>query len=105
VHSVGQLYSIRSKFSSKPDVENRVLDYYKACLHVSVHRTVKAPIPVAVRFKLQVCGCSLAGIAGSNLAGRMDLCYECCALSDLSATGRSLVQKSIIECVCVCICS
>jgi hypothetical protein len=32
------------------------------------------PIPVAVRPKAWVCGSSLAGIAGSNLAGGMDVC-------------------------------
>jgi hypothetical protein len=40
----------------------------------------KAPIPVAARFKACVCGRSLAGIAGSNAAGDMDvflLCFLC----------------------------
>jgi hypothetical protein len=31
-------------------------------------------IPVAVRFKAWFYGCSLAGIAGSNPAGGMDVC-------------------------------
>ena len=39
------------------------------------------PIPVAARSKDWVCGCSLAGIAGSNSAGVMDICRECCVLS------------------------
>ena len=32
------------------------------------------PIPVAARTKAWVCGSSLAGIAGSNPAGSMDVC-------------------------------
>ena len=44
----------------------------------------KAPIPVPVRSKAWVCGCSLAGIAGSNPAEGMDVCCECCVLSDRS---------------------
>jgi len=36
-----------------------------------------APIPVAARSKACVCGRSLAGIAGSNLAGGMDVCLLC----------------------------
>jgi hypothetical protein len=94
--------TIRNKLFNKPDVENRTVDYYKACLHILVHRTVKVPIPAAARFKLQVCGRSLAGIAGSNPAGRMDVCHEWCVLSELSAIGLSLAQRSPTECVCVC---
>jgi hypothetical protein len=35
------------------------------------------PIPVATRSKSRVCGCSLAGIAGSNPARGMDVCLLC----------------------------
>ena len=31
-------------------------------------------LPVAEQSKVRVCGCSLAGIAGSNPAGGMDVC-------------------------------
>jgi hypothetical protein len=31
-------------------------------------------IPVAARSKVWTCGCSLAGIVGSNPAGGMDVC-------------------------------
>jgi uncharacterized membrane protein len=34
----------------------------------------KEPIPVAVRSKAWVCGCSIAGLVGSNPAGEMDVC-------------------------------
>ena len=38
---------------------------------------------MAMRSKARVCGCSLAGIAGSNVAGGIDVCLfcECCVLS------------------------
>jgi hypothetical protein len=32
---------------------------------------------VAARFKAKVCGCSVAGIAGSNLAEDIDVCLLC----------------------------
>jgi hypothetical protein len=33
------------------------------------------PIPVAVPFKAWICGRSIAGIAGSNPTGGMDVCF------------------------------
>jgi len=51
-------------------------------------------VPVAARSKAWVCCHSLPGVAGSNHAGeRMSVCGECCVLSEVSATGRSLVQS------------
>ena len=44
------------------------------------------PIPVAARSEAWVCGRSLAGIVGSNPAGGMDVCVECCQV-EVSATG------------------
>jgi hypothetical protein len=35
------------------------------------------PIPVAERSKASVCSRSLAGVAGSNPAGGMDICVVC----------------------------
>ena len=35
-------------------------------------------IPVAKRSQARACGLSLAGIAGSNPAGGMDVCVLCC---------------------------
>jgi len=44
------------------------------------------PIPVAARSKAWICDSSLAGIAGSNLTGGVDVClFECRELS-----GRGL---------------
>jgi hypothetical protein len=54
--------------------------------------------PAAARSKAWVCGRSLAGIVGSNPAGGMDVCCECCVLSEVSASGWSLVQRSPSEC-------
>jgi hypothetical protein len=56
---------------------------------------------MAVRSKAWVWGRSLAGIAGSNAAGGMDVC---CLVSvvyfqvDVSGTGRSLVQRIPTDC-------
>ena len=45
-------------------------------------------IPVAAPAKAWVCGRSLAGIAGSNPAGGMDVFHEClCSLVEVSALG------------------
>ena len=59
---------------------------------------------MAVRFKAWVCGRSHAGTAGSNHTGGADILFlgniVCCEVA-ASATGRSLVQRSPTECVCV----
>jgi hypothetical protein len=56
---------------------------------------------VAARSKAGVCGPSLAGIAGSNPTGVMDVC-RLWALRvvriEVSASGRSLVQRSSTDC-------
>ena len=59
------------------------------------------PIPVATGSKAWVCNSSSAGIAGSNPAGGMKRpSSECCVLSSIviSATGRSLLQRSPTDC-------
>jgi hypothetical protein len=40
----------------------------------TVRSGVRMPIPVGERSKAKFCGRSLAGIAGSNPAGNMDVC-------------------------------
>ena len=67
------------------------------------------PVPVAVRSKAYVCHRSLAGIAGSNPAGGMGVCF----LWALRVVpGRSLCNEPITrpgesyrerDCVCVCV--
>jgi hypothetical protein len=37
-------------------------------------------IPLAARSKAWVCGRTLVGVAGSNAAGDVDVCCECCVL-------------------------
>ena len=49
------------------------------------------PVPMAERSKPSVCGRSLAGIVGSNVAGGIDVCLSvvsvvCCQV-EVSATG------------------
>ena len=57
----------------------------------------KGPVQMAARPKAWVCGHSPAGISGSNLpGGGMDVtCFICC---QVSASGWSLVQRSLTEC-------
>ena len=48
---------------------------YQSCIKLLSHiLKLHQPIPVAERYKAWVCGRSLAGIAGSNPAGGMDVC-------------------------------
>jgi hypothetical protein len=65
-------------------------------------------MPVAAQFKAWVCDRSLAGTAGSNPAGGMDVCLLgvlCVLQVGAFVTGRSLVQGSHTDCgVCVCVC-
>jgi uncharacterized membrane protein YccC len=59
---------------------------------------------VAARSKAWVCGSSLAGVVGSNLTdgyGCLSLVSVVCCQVEVSATGRSLVQRGSTECVCV----
>ena len=64
-------------------------------------------ILVAAWCKARIYGLSLAGIAGSNLTGGMDVLSRvivmCCQV-EVSETGRSLIQRSPTERVCVCVC-
>jgi hypothetical protein len=61
------------------------MDYFKF-----IKVRVSMPIPVAARFKVQVCGRSPAEIVGSNPTGGMDVCFECFVLS-----GRGLCHVLI----------
>jgi len=54
------------------------------------------PVSVAARSTAWVCGLSHAGISSSSPAGGMDV--YCYVLLEVSATGRSLVQRSHTEC-------
>ena len=70
------------------------------CSHIYIYISV---ILLAARSKAWVCGRPLDGIACSNLVGGMDVCLMsvvCCHV-EVPAAGRSLVQGSPTECVCV----
>jgi len=58
------------------------------------------PIPMAARSKAWVCGHALGGNAGSNIAEKKNVyhLWMLCCQVEVSATGRSLVQRSLTEC-------
>jgi hypothetical protein len=59
------------------------------------------PIPVTMRSKAWVCSRSFAGISRSNPAWGMEACllwFFVCFQVEVSATGRSLVQRIPNEC-------
>jgi len=75
---------------------NRLLDTVRPCPYrlVMPHRIYHtnyspAPIPVAARSKAWVCGRSPDETVGSNPAGGMDVCRECCV------SGRGLCDELI----------
>jgi hypothetical protein len=52
------------------DPDNQRPERWNSTVH-----TIAKPIPVAMRSKAWVCGLLLAGIAGSNAAGGMSVCF------------------------------
>jgi len=69
-------------------------------------RIFLSPIPVAARSKAWVCGRSFAGIAGSNLAGGMDVfrLSVLCLVRYRSLGRPDPSSRGIRVCVCVCVC-
>jgi hypothetical protein len=65
------------------------------CIYLFIYAM---PIPVVERSKAWVCSRSPAGIAGSNPAEGMDICLLCVCQVEVSATGWSLVQRSLSGC-------
>ena len=57
---------------------------------VAPNKNKETPISVAARSKAWVYGRWLAGIVGSNSAGGMDVCRECCVL-----LGRGVCDQLI----------
>ena len=61
---------------------------------------------MAERCKARDCGRCLAGTAGSNPAGGTDVCFSasvvCCQV-EVSAKGRSLVQRVLLTVLCHCV--
>ena len=65
------------------------------------------PIPVAESSKLWVCGRSLAGIAGSNPDGGMDVCLmrSMCVVTYRPLRRADLSSRGVLHSVCVlCVC-
>jgi hypothetical protein len=58
---------------------------------------------VAARFKAWVYGRSLPGIMDSNAAGGIDICFECCALSDSPMRRADHLSREGLPSVCVCV--
>jgi len=66
-----------------------------------VYHLLLRAIPMATLSMAWICGRSLAGITGSNPAGGrgcLSLKSIVCCEVQVSATGRSQVQRSLIEC-------
>ena len=69
--------TIKSNVSQASEIsnfENFINPNSRLCLDTLHDYRLWTPIPVAARFRPWVCGRSLAGIVGSNLAGGMDVC-------------------------------
>jgi len=65
------------------------------------------PIYVAVRSKAYFCGRFIAGIAGSNPAEGVDVCFFVIIIFrqvEVSATGWLLFQRNSVVCVRMCMC-
>ena len=87
-------------------VQSKTFDL-KEPVDFSRRYVMKQPMSVSARYKAWDCGLSLPGIAGSNPAGGIDVCLLwilCVVQVEVSASGRSLVQRSPTEYVCVCVC-
>jgi hypothetical protein len=73
-------YQAEGNNRKKPRLRNSVTQQQKACNEnqlwclFSIGITISQLSPVAERSKARFCGRSLAGIAGSNPAGAMDIC-------------------------------
>jgi hypothetical protein len=76
-----------------------VLHMSKFCFLKTLFKFAYTPtllILVAARSKAWFCGLFLAGTASSNSAGDIDVSCEClCCQVEVSARGRSLVQRSL----------
>ena len=61
--------------------------------------------PLAARSKAWVCCRSLAGIAGSNPAGGMDVCllWMLCVVRQRSLRRADPSSREVLPCVCVCV--
>ena len=69
------------------------------CIYEHLHLHLHLPNPVAERSKAKAAVDRLLGIAGSNPTGEwMSVVSVACCQVEVSATGRSLVQRSPTDC-------
>ena len=86
-----------SEFPCMPIFLYTLVSYFYLILKRSKFRLQTNP--VAARSKLWVCGRSLGGIVGQNPAGAgMSIVSVVCCQVEVSASDRSLVQRSPTEC-------
>jgi hypothetical protein len=75
-----------------------VLDFILSCRSVfGIIIIIIIPTPIAARSKTWVCGRLLAGIVGPNSErghGCLSVVSVVCCQIEVSATGRSLIQRS-----------
>ena len=91
-------------WSSRPPLSPHPVLYTSPSSPLVTYKVSKTADPVGRAAYGGVCGGSLAWMAGSNPAGGTDVCCEfVCYQVEVSATGRSLVQRSPTECVCMCV--
>jgi hypothetical protein len=85
-------------------VKDEIIFKYRG-LNVCNYYINVEPIPAAMRYKTQVCGSSITGIAVWNTAEGMDdrlLCLLC--VMQVAASGRTdNLFRGVIVCVCVCV--
>jgi hypothetical protein len=89
-----------------PDVETRIVNINKWVMANNVEGVCDLILGneasfMAAQSKASVWGRSLAGIAGSNPAGGIDVRLLWISCVEVTATSWSLVQGSPIDCVCV----
>jgi hypothetical protein len=68
-------------------------------IQLSIFYSVTTPVPVAVWSKVRACGISLAGIAGSNPAGVIDVCIllVLCAVRQRSLRRANHSSRRVLQ--------
>jgi hypothetical protein len=72
-------------------------------VYIYIYKYIFVPIPVIAQSKGWICCRLITVFVGSNPA-RAGLSLVTVVGRQVSTTGRSLVQRSPVECVCVCVC-
>jgi len=61
-------------YNTKHNIQCNVYEEVITAYIINLVQQIDWPVPMAARSKAWVCGCSSAGITGSNPAGSMDVC-------------------------------